>query len=181
MPSETFIGVTLARVVRPHGIRGELTCEILTDFPQRLSHLRKIWLWDGRTGPRLMNVVRCRLTGGRTPQALFQLAGITTRNDAERLRGCEIQVPLAERMPLAAGRYYVTDLVGCGVFEGAAFVGTVRDVRFTGKEVSGTPLLVVDTPRGEMLVPLAFEICTRIDTAARRIEVALPEGLRELN
>jgi len=46
---------------------------------------------------------------------------------------------------------------------------------------SGAPLLVVDTPRGELLIPLAEDICTRIDTAARRITVVLPEGLRELN
>jgi len=31
------------------------------------------------------------------------------------------------------------------------------------------------------LIPLAQEICVRVDTAARRIEVVLPEGLRELN
>jgi hypothetical protein len=51
----------------------------------------------------------------------------------------------------------------------------------TRESVSGTPLLVIDTPQGELLVPLAEEICPRIDIAARRIEVALPEGLRELN
>jgi 16S rRNA processing protein RimM len=45
----------------------------------------------------------------------------------------------------------------------------------------GTPLLVVDTPQGELLVPFASEICRRIDTAARLIEVELPEGLLDLN
>jgi len=39
----------------------------------------------------------------------------------------------------------------------------------------------VDTPAGELLIPLAQEICVRVDTAARRIDVVLPEGLRELN
>jgi hypothetical protein len=45
----------------------------------------------------------------------------------------------------------------------------------------GTPVLEIETPDGELLVPLAQEICTKIDTAARRIEVILPEGLRDLN
>jgi ribosomal 30S subunit maturation factor RimM len=47
--------------------------------------------------------------------------------------------------------------------------------------VSGTPLLVVDTRGGELLIPLAEDICTGIDLRGRRIEVVLPEGLRDLN
>lgn len=84
---------------------------------------------------------------------------------------------------LPRGHYYVSDLAGCEVWErGAANkLGTVRDVQFIGEQVSGTPLLIVETGRGEMLVPLADEICPRVDTEARRIEVVLPEGLRELN
>jgi ribosomal 30S subunit maturation factor RimM len=57
----------------------------------------------------------------------------------------------------------------------------VGDVQFPGEEFSGTPLLEVDTSRGELLIPLALDICTKIDTAARRIDVVLPEGLRDLN
>ena len=181
MSAENFIGVTLARVVRAHGIRGELACEILTDFPERLLKLREVWLADGHSETRRVAVVCCRLTGGRTPRALFQLESVTTRNEAERLRGCEIQVPLAERIALAAGRYFVTDLIGCEVFEGSEMVGSVRDVQTTGEKGAGASLLVVETLRGELLIPLAVEICRRIDTTARRIEVVLPEGLRELN
>ena len=97
-----------------------------------------------------------------------------------------MQIPLAERVALPHGKYYVTDLMGCEVFEcsggpSAGTLGVVRDVQFTGEEIAGTPLLVVRTPQGELLIPLADEICQRIDIAARRIEVVLPEGLRELN
>ncbi len=45
----------------------------------------------------------------------------------------------------------------------------------------GVPLLAVDTSEGEVLVPLAAEFCVRIDVAAKRIDVVLPEGLRDLN
>ena len=62
-----------------------------------------------------------------------------------------------------------------------ALLGTVLDVKFPGEEISGTPLLEVQTWRGEILIPLAVDICTKIDTAARRIDVTLPEGLRDLN
>jgi ribosomal 30S subunit maturation factor RimM len=57
----------------------------------------------------------------------------------------------------------------------------VKDVQFTGEGASGTPLLAVDTSTGELLVPLAEDICLRVDTRARRIDVVLPEGLRDLN
>lgn len=62
-----------------------------------------------------------------------------------------------------------------------SLLGSVTDVQFTGEGVSGTPLLVVDAREGELLIPLAEDICTRIDTVARRIDVLLPEGLRDLN
>ena len=60
-------------------------------------------------------------------------------------------------------------------------LGTVRDVQFPGEEVAGTPLLQVETSQGELLIPLAVDICTKIDPLARRIDVVLPEGLRDLN
>jgi ribosomal 30S subunit maturation factor RimM len=62
-----------------------------------------------------------------------------------------------------------------------ALLGSVTDVQFTGEGVSGTPLLVVGVRAGELLIPLAEDICTNINPSARRIDVLLPEGLRELN
>jgi ribosomal 30S subunit maturation factor RimM len=66
---------------------------------------------------------------------------------------------------------------GCEVREGGTAIGCVREVQMTG----GTPILVVDSPRGELLIPLAQEICVRVDIAARSIDVVLPEGLLDLN
>lgn len=183
-PAEGY--VTLARILRPRGIQGEVSAEILTDFPERLTKLREVFLYDGRSARRKAALRRCWLHGER---AIFHFEGCNSMDDAEKYRGLEVQLPLSERAPLEAGRYYVSDLVGCEVVEmvpgtgaqaeapGGEPLGTVRDVQFG----SGTPLLVVDTPRGELLIPLAEDICTRIDTAARRITVVLPEGLRELN
>lgn len=69
----------------------------------------------------------------------------------------------------------------CSLAEAPALLGLVRDVQFLGEETSGTPILEVETARGQMLIPLAVDICTRIAPAERRIEVRLPEGLRNLN
>lgn len=179
MPAEPFTGVTLARILRPHGLRGEVSAAILTDFPERLPRLKEVWLSDGRTPPRRVDVQRCRLSSGGGGQAIFQFAAVQDRDAAERLRGLEVQIPLAERTKLEEGKYYVGELVGCEVWEAGApaAVGTVRDVEFFG----GVPLLAVDSPGGEVLVPLAAEICLRIDVIAKRIDVALPEGLRDVN
>ena len=183
--------VTLARVVKPRGNKGEVAAEILSDFPERLPKLRKVFLSQGDATPREAAVQACWLHNGR---AVFQFEGCASIGDAEKLRGALVQVPFAERASLARGQYFVSDLVGCSVFENPAapaavssspcsmatapvLLGVVRDVEFTG----GPPLLAVETHQGELLIPLAEAICTRIDTRARRIEVILPEGLRELN
>jgi 16S rRNA processing protein RimM len=171
--------VTLARIVRPHGLRGEVAAEILTDFPERLTKLRRVWLWNGGAGePLPAKVKRCRLSTGRGGQAIFHFDGIDSLERAEKLRGAEVQVPIGERVKIPAHTYFVTDLIGCEVWEEGAdtSLGTVKDVMR-----GGTPVLELNTSAGELLVPLAQEICTKIDTNRRRIEVRLPQGLRELN
>ena len=179
MDAESFTGITLARVLRARGLRGEVAAEILTDFPERLPNLREVWLADGRGAPRRIGVERCWLSTARGGQAIFHFAGVDTVEAAEKLRGSEVRVPLDQRAQLGAGQYYVSDLLGCEVWEAgaAAALGVVGDVEFPG----GVPLLSVRTKEGEVLVPLAAEFCTRIDIEAKRIEVALPEGLRDLN
>ena len=173
--------VTVARVLRPHGRRGEVAAEILTDFPDRLTRLTAAFLWDGNTEPWSVNVHSCWLSHSRGGQAIFHFEGCDSISDAEKLVGLEVQIPISERMPLPGGSYYVTDLIGCQVHGRNGVLGRVRDVQFTGEDTPGTPLLLIDAPEGELLVPLAQEICTRIDLSARRIDVDLPEGLRDLN
>jgi 16S rRNA processing protein RimM len=176
--------LTLARILRPWGRRGEVAAEILTDFPERLSSLREVWLTGRRTAPRRADINSCHIHLG---QAIFHFAGIQTISDAETLRGLEVQVPLEARASLGQGRYYISDLIGCQVWEegATAALGAVLDVQRAGEESRGALpeswILVVGAPADELLIPLAAEICTRIDMGARRIEVRLPQGLRELN
>ena len=184
MLPEPFEPVTLARILRPWGRHGEVAAEILTDFPERLTEMREVWLADEHGAPRPAKIVSCRIHLG---QAILHFNGIQTISDAEALRGLQVQIPLGERVRLGEGRFFIADLVGCQVWEDGATapLGTVQEVQRAGEEQrSRLPeswTLVVAAPAGELLIPLAAEICTRIDTAARRIEVRLPEGLRELN
>ncbi len=179
MTAEPFTGVTLARILRPRGLRGEVAAEILTDFPERLPALGEVWLAGSSASPRKIDVKKCWLSPSRGGQAIFHFAGIDSIEAAEPLRGFEIQVPLEQRAKLDPGNYFVGDLIGCEVWEpgASAALGAVRDVEFPG----GVPLLAVKTGDGEVLVPLAAEFCTRIDVKSKRIDVTLPDGLRDLN
>jgi 16S rRNA processing protein RimM len=177
--------ITVARILRPHGVRGEVAAEILTDFPERLKKLKSAELWDGKSEPKRVAIRSCWLSHSRGGQAVFHFEGSDSMTDAEKLTGLEVQIPLADRMPLPSSSYYISDLIGCEVFENVpektrgddtTLIGLVRDVQF-----AGTPLLVVNSAQGELLIPLAQDICVDVDTAARRIEVILPEGLRGLN
>ena len=174
--------VAVARVLRPHGRRGEVAAEILTDFPQRLKSLTSAWLCS-RNGPdRPVAIHSCWLSQSRGGQAIFHFEGSDSISDAEKLVGLEVRIPLSDRVKLPESSYYITDLIGCVVREkDGSVIGSVRDVQVTGENIAGTPLLVVDSSKGELLIPLAQEICVHVDIAARLIEAILPEGLRELN
>jgi 16S rRNA processing protein RimM len=190
----------VARILRARGNKGEVAAEILTDFPERLAKLREIFLGDpqGRGEPRPVKLQSCWLSQNHRGQAIFHFEDVNSISAAEKFRGFEVLLPIEQRVHLPAGRFFVSDLIGCSVFENPAsrpvlasspcslpevpaLLGTVRDVRFPGREMAGTPFLEVDTSQGELLIPLAEDICKKIDPSARRIEVVLPEGLRDLN
>jgi ribosomal 30S subunit maturation factor RimM len=86
-----------------------------------------------------------------------------------------------ERMPLPPNHYYLSELQGCRVVTERGGrqveVGTVTDIQPTG----GVDVLRVATSRGEVLIPLAQAICTKIDTEARTIFIDPPEDLLDLN
>jgi 16S rRNA processing protein RimM len=194
--------VIVARILRPRGNKGEVAAELLTDFPERLTQLTEVFL--GASGaaaaaePRVTALRSCWLSQNHKGQAVFHFEGCNSISAAEKFRGLEVLLPIEKRVELAAGRYFVDDLIVCLVFENFAeppvvssspcslatapsFLGVVKDVQFTGEGVPGTPILAVDTSAGELLVPLAEDICSRIDIRARRIDVLLPDGLRDLN
>lgn len=192
--------VAIARVLGPRGNKGEVAVELLTDFPERLAQSRKVYLGaaDSRTEPQAHQVASFWVSQNHKGQGVFHFAGVDAISSAEQLRGKLVFLPLEERVTLPRGLYFVSDLAGCTVFDhvepastvasspcslgdAPLAIGTVTGVEFIGEGQQGTPILHVDTSQGELLIPLAEDICFRIDTMARRIDVRLPEGLRELN
>jgi 16S rRNA processing protein RimM len=109
---------------------------------------------------------------------VLKFAGVDSISDAEPLVGSELQVPLSERAKLEPGATFVSDLVGCSLFEGEREIGVISDVRFGAGEA---PLLVIGGGKAELEIPYAQEFLVRVDLEHKRIEMSLPEGLLDVN
>lgn len=173
MKSNEF--VTLARVVKTQGRHGEVAVEVYSDVPDRLHPgLRVFALADDDTRREL----KIEDAWPHKDFVVLKFAAIDSISDAEPLVACELQVPLSERAALEPGESYISDLVGCTVFDRGREVGTVSDVRFGAGEA---PLLVVGAGKSELEIPYAEEFLIGLDLDRKRIEMALPEGLLEVN
>ncbi len=162
-------------IARPHGIRGHVFVNPETDFPESRFGIGATLfaMRDGAIEP--FTVTAFRLQQGRP---VIALDGITDMDAARELVGIEFRVPFESLAPLPEGTFYHHDLIGCVVrtVDGLE-VGAVSAV----DGGSGNTRLVVQSERGEVLVPLTLGICTTIDTAAKQIVIAPPDGLIELN
>lgn len=162
--------ILIGRVVRPHGVRGELRIEPLTDFPERFETLEKVYI-DLPTGGRWWQVDGCRYVNDGV---LLSLDGLDNPEDGALLRGGRLLLPRSEAMPLDEDTFYVDDLKGLAVetTDGQS-VGKVREVHAGAQD-----LLDVRTSTGlDVLVPLVKAWVPTIDMAARRIVVANWEQL----
>ena len=185
--------VWLALIRRPQGRKGEVFADILTDFPEKFAQRRELWLLRGAPGaggpksahamanpvPRKVELVGHWLHKGGI---VLHFAGVDSISDAATLAGLIVAIPRVERAALGEDETYIGDLIGCALVDVAGaepvLVGEVEDVDRTAGPVA---LLVVRGPGGEILVPFAKSYLRRIDLKAKRVEMALPEGLVDLN
>ena len=165
----------VGRIARAHGIRGQVIVNLETDFPdERFQPGAELFVErGGRVEPLTITTARFH-----RERPILGLAGVETIDDAEAMAGLELRVPLDRLAPLPPGTFYRHDLIGCRVetMRGEV-VGVVTDVEGT---MAGSRL-VIDGASGEVLVPLATEICPEIDTAGKRIVIDPPAGLVDLN
>jgi 16S rRNA processing protein RimM len=173
--------LAVARIVKPQGRGGEVAAQILTDFPERFARVRRAYLECPGREPRPVEVENAWPHKGRV---VLKLSGVDSIDQANLLRGLHVLLLREEKMRLPAHHYYVWELRGCRVVaeqEGKSReVGTVTDIEPTG----GVDLLRVapqGQPRDEVLIPLAQDICKRIDIEAKTIVIDPPEDLLELN
>ena len=160
--------LTIATVLAPWGLSGELKVRIETDFPDRFARLSRVLLGIERE-PFEVEGFRQQQGHGR-----LKLKGCDDRNAAERLRDMEVQIPLDEAVPLPAGQYYIYQLQGLAVCtEEGEPLGTIEEVLFTGSNA----VYVTQGPRGQVLIPVLKDVVLKTDLEAGRVIVRLPPGL----
>lgn len=165
--------ILVGRVARAHGNKGQVIVNPETDFPDERFAAGMTLLVGEKAEPR--TIVASRFHQGRP---VIALEGVDTMDGAEALAGAALQVPASERLPLPQGTYYRDDLIGCEVQDTEGrLIGEVAAVEGPLERSR----LVINAPHGEVLIPLAADICVEIDPGAKRIRVAAPEGLIELN
>jgi 16S rRNA processing protein RimM len=169
--------ITLARVVKTQGRRGEVAGEIYSDVPGRFAlGMRLLAL------PREPNKIRRELEvqdfWPHKGLLVFKFAGVDSISEAETLVGCELQVPQSQRSELQAGWNYVSDLVGCSVLDRGRDIGRIEDVEFGAGEA---PLLMVRDGARLVEIPFAEAYLDSVDLERRQVRMNLPEGLLEVN
>ncbi|HET9837753.1 MAG TPA: ribosome maturation factor RimM [Candidatus Angelobacter sp.] len=185
--------VTIARVLKTQGRKGEVAATLHTDFPERFETRRRLFALCGGGAGRARGAAEAlprelQPTAQRRELQLedhwfhkgmvvLKFAGVDSISEAEMLIGCEIQVPRAERTELGADEFYVSDLAGCVVTDSGREIGRVKDVQFGSGEA---PLLVIDGGK-ELLVPFAAAYIEKVDLAHRQVSMKLPEGMLELD
>ena len=176
MAIEDWEGMALVgRIARPHGLRGQVAINPETDFiEERFAEGATVWT-RSPAGDERLTVVSMRVQNGRP---IVGFDGFARVEDVERLLGLELRVPEGALQPLQPGTWYEHQLVGCAVETTAGdVVGEVAKV----EGGAGASRLVTNGPRGEILIPLAVDICVEIDVANKKIRINPPEGLLELN
>jgi 16S rRNA processing protein RimM len=187
--------VWLALIKRTQGRKGEVFAEILTDFPEKFAERRRLWLLRGAKtavsdvsitaggdeNPREVELVHDWLHKGGV---VLHFAGVDSISSAEELAGMIVAIPQEERAKLDADEVYIGDLIGCVLVDVAEVepvtVGEIEDVDRSAGPVA---ILVVhgESSTDEILIPFAKDYLRLVDVDAKRVEMALPEGLVNLN
>jgi 16S rRNA processing protein RimM len=197
--------IVLAQILRPQGRRGEVLADLFTDFPERFDQHPRVWLAPPGFADQGANPATPQETVGSAAQPaevvahwlpvgrnagriVLHFAGIDTIEQAEKLAGKEVIVPLAERLPLDPGAAYISDLVGSTVYDRELPLGVIESVEFptsadgTRRLEEAAPLLAIVSPEGdEILIPFASAFIVNLDLAHKSIFMELPEGLAGIN
>jgi 16S rRNA processing protein RimM len=177
--------ITLARVKKTQGRKGEVAVEVHSDVPGRFAEGMKLLALPavaetGRVaGDEKRRELEVEDLWPHKDFLVLKFRGVDSISDAESLVGCELQVPRSQRAELGAGWNYVSDLAGCTVFDRGREVGRIADVQFGAGEA---PLLVVADGAGKKFeVPFAEAYLEAVDIARREVRMNLPPGMLEIN
>ena len=174
MGTDTFF-FALGRIVKTHGIRGEVQVYSYSDVEYFLDY-KDIFV-QGKYGDIVpQRVIKARVKKGQS--VILALEGVVDRTQAGFFVGKEIFLDRATLPPLAEGEYYWHEIEGLSVVsaEGEE-LGILSDVLATGAH----DVYVVKGDKGEILVPAVEQMVKKIDLKKGVMVVDLPPGLVEAN
>lgn len=161
--------LVVGKVLRPHGIRGELRMDIMTDYPERLVPGRMVYLGEEH---RPFEIEAVRKHQGLL---LLKLKQCNDRTMAESFYNAFVYVRLTDAVPLEEGEYYHFQLIGMRVeTESGEYLGEITEVL---DAQGANDVYVVQGPRGEILIPGIQDVVRVLDVAARRMVIVPVPGL----
>ena len=151
-----------------HGIRGEVKCRIVTDFPSRRFKRGNTVLIRGE--PHIIQGARIQ---GST--VLLKLEDVSDRDVAAAMRGAEIEVPTEQAVSLPKGQFYWHQVIGLQVEDitSREKLGEVTDIIETG----ANDVYIVRGARGEILVPAIKDVVKQIDPESGRMLIQPLPGM----
>ena len=163
--------VTIGRVIKARGLRGEIKVESLSNVSDRFKFLHEVTL-ELKNGKNInFNIEYSRISG---VNIIFKLNGIDNRDAAEKLRGAYINVKLDNVAPLEDNSYYNFDLVGMGVFDSDNNkIGSVTRI----EQYPANDVIVVEKETEEVMIPAIKEFIVDVDLKSKKLTINLPEGL----
>lgn len=162
--------VEIGRVLRPHGLRGELKVRLHWEGSTVLSEVGSVVI--GEAGQARSVAVEAVRPGPKG--VLLKLVGVDDCDAAQAFAGAPLSVPRSALPPLEPGEYYLSDLVGAEVWGPEGRVGEVIEVRLHPSVDS----MVVRTSDGSVLEqPLAEPWLESVDVEAGRVTLTTTEGL----
>ncbi|MCB9134704.1 MAG: 16S rRNA processing protein RimM [Anaerolineales bacterium] len=167
-PSGEPVFLVVGQLGKPHGVRGEVSMTILTEFPERILPGKTLYLGEEY---RPMRVRQARGTGTKL---LLALAGIETRTQAEELRNEMVYVLRAEVPPLPEGEYYYHQLLGLNVIsEDGQDLGHLEEILPTG----ANDVYLIRLPDGrELLLPIIPGVLLGVDLSNQQMQVHVLPG-----
>ncbi|HVY27512.1 MAG TPA: ribosome maturation factor RimM [Polyangiaceae bacterium] len=166
--------LSIGRVARAHGLKGELRVELYFDGSDALEHVDRVWLSERADSPAGAAAYVVDWARAVPKAYLLKLEGIDERNGAESLRGRSVWVARAELPETNAQEYYLVDLIGAKVTGPEGVIGTVVEIA-THPSVDS---LVIRTTDGRTLEqPLVPDWISRVSVTEKLVELSTLEGL----
>lgn len=162
----------IGKITSPHGVRGEVKVQALTDDMTRFDVLEQVTIrMNGKEKTYAIQQVRYHKN-----MVLLTLEGITSKNKADELRNGQIVIPREQGIELEEDRYYIVDLIDMDVFENGVRIGRLKEVLQHG----AADLYIIEEEQKDLMLPATKENILNVDLEANRMDVFVPEGLRDL-